>query len=236
MRILRPIQTNRKSQSFGEAKACGIKLIGGIQVIPMPINGVCPKDSKNLYTEILGMKGHNGEDWATWHGEPLYFPIWFPGAIWKVKTEADSAGGLGINIISESPLDIGGYIGYLKFKFWHLQKFIVHDDQKIITGQLLGFCDNTGLSGGDHLHWSMKKCDEYGNPLDRNNGYYGAMDFSPWFENEFIITFLQLKNAEAQIKTVQLTFIQILNKVIFLLREQIRKAVIGIGETFKKGR
>ena len=235
MRIFRPIQTNRIVQSFGEAKACAIQLVNGqLQVFSMPLSGTCPVGQKNLYTEILGMKGHNGFDHATWHGEPLYFPVDIPGAKWRAKTEVDNAGGIGIDVVSKEVITFEGYIGYLKFKFWHLMKVSVADSEEVKLGQLLGFCDTTGLSSGDHLHWSMAKCDVDGNPLDRWNGYYGKMDFAPWFENKFVITHLQLVNAEAQIKTAQLTLIQILTKLIFQFQEQIRKVAQGIGGLLRK--
>lgn len=233
MKVLRSIRSNRKTQSFGEAKACATQYADGrIQVFPMPPNGTCPVGQKNLYKDILGMKGHNGEDWAVWRGEPLYFPVFIDGAKWRAKTEIDSAGGIGVNIISINPVQLEGYYGHIKFKFWHLQKPLVLDDQEVKPGDLIGLCDSTGLSGGDHLHWSMKKCYPTGVPLDRNNGYYGAMDFGPWFENMFVFDFLKLQSVEVQVKEAQLTLIQLLNKIIFLFQEQIRAFSKKVGEGF----
>jgi len=236
MKILRPIKTNRLAQGWGESKACGKWVDGKIQVVSK-VDGVCPAEFVDLYAGILGMNGHNGEDWAAWHGEPLYFPV--EEGEWRIQTEVDSAGGIGINVISKEPVALDAYYGYIKFKFWHLLKPLVADGETVKFGQLIGFCDNTGLSGGDHLHWSMKKCDENGTPSERNNGYYGAESFEEWYQNEFVIDFLIKQNIEAQIEEAQLSFIQILNKLIFLLQEQIRRIGGGFGaflEKIQKGR
>ena len=256
MKVLRPIKSNYKFQGFGEAKACATQLSDGrILVSAMPSNGICPAGQQNLYTEILGMKGHNGEDWALWHGEPIYFPV-IDDIRWWAKTEVDNAGGIGVNVISFEPVSLDGQPStYLKFKFWHLQKVAVSDKQEIKAGQLLGYGNSTGLSSGNHLHWSFKKCDQSGEPLDRWNGYYGAMDFTPWFENRFVFDIIKERQEaeirlaeearqkeeaallraelEARIKESQLSLIQLLHKFIFILQENLRKVGKGLGGLFR---
>ena len=128
----------------------------------------------------MGMLGHNGIDFACWRGEPIYHSANFEG---KAKTEIDMKGGIGVDIISSEKFE-DGY--YRKLRYWHFQKAAVYDGQIIKMGDLIGWGDNTGMSTGNHLHLGFKRCDENGEPVDRNNGYYGARDFSQWFENEFV--------------------------------------------------
>lgn len=182
MEIYRPVKTNRKTQAFSESRACSKIGVRPFQVVNKR-NGKCPIGYESFY-EALNMKGHNGEDWHTWHGEPIYFPV-KADTTWYAKTEVDSDGGIGVDVISKSPVLEDG--SYVKFRFWHLKNPAVYDGQIISFGQLIGFADNTGSSSGDHLHWSMKIVDKNGNTLNKDNGYYGAVDFSPWFSNEFAL-------------------------------------------------
>ncbi len=108
IKIYRPCRTNSKTQGFGESKACIAvdyhrNIIYPAQVVGKK-NGVCPIGYASFY-ETLGLKGHNGEDWACWGGESLYFPI---DTIdkngytmkWFAKSEIDDAGGIGIDVYS----------------------------------------------------------------------------------------------------------------------------------------
>ena len=205
MKIYRPIRTNRKTQGFGENMTCVNRLGKVTDKIKIGLTFVCPAGYTDLY-KTYSMLGHNGEDWALWRGEPVYNPI--DGMKFRVKTEVDGNGGIGVNLISMDRFEGN----YLKFKFWHLQKVAVHDDQMVEAGALIGYGDSTGLSSGDHLHWSMKPCDAQGNVLNRNNGYTGAVDFSPHFENVFILDVLLLK--EKALDAIQKT-----NKLIFQIRQ-----------------
>ena len=157
--ILRPLRTNCITQGFGPEKT-------SIRMLP-------------IYQK-MGLKAHNGVDIACWRGEPIYHSANFEG---KAKTEIDMKGGIGVDIISSEKFE-DGY--YRKLRYWHFKKLAVYDGQIIKMGDLIGWGDNTGMSTGNHLHLGFKRCDENGEPVDRNNGYYGARDFSQWFENEFI--------------------------------------------------
>ena len=81
----------------------------------------------------------------------------------------------------------------VKFRFWHALANTVKDNQKIVTGSYIQASDSTGASSGDHVHWSMKFVDRNGATLDRDNGYYGAVDFSSWYVNEYIMNQLGTK-------------------------------------------
>lgn len=228
MKVYRPIKTNWQTQKFGEDKACAKLNEQGKAIRPFKVistkDGVCPQGYASLY-RLLGMKGHSGEDWQAWHGEPIFFPVDAPTQ-WWAKNEKDKDGGIGVDIISKSPVDLGGRKEYIKFRFWHLKESAVYDGQEVSFGDYIGRCDNTGASSGDHLHWSMKICDANGVPLERNNGYYGATDFSPYFENVFVLNEVKRRQIQVKIKQVQTTLQKItdmLNKIIFNLKQQLEK-------------
>jgi len=216
MKIYRPTRTNHKTQGFGESNAC----IDIDNKVKTKVNGVCI-DSIELYP-ALGLKGHNGEDWRTYRGEPIYFPADFPKVEWKAKSESDYHGGIGVDVYSDKEVLIKGnykglvknhpegYFGYVKLRFWHLQKIDIYDGKPIKFGDRIGFADNTGLSSGDHLHWAIKMCDITGRGINQNNGYYGAFEF-PFFENRFTLDVLNIKIG--MMKEV----VELLKKIIFLM-------------------
>lgn len=189
MFIYRPIKTNLVTQRFGESRAC-------IQINPLlwppritgKINGICRLGSVDFYSSPWGgnMKGHNGIDFAAWNGEPCYFSTQIPNMKWRAKNEIDGAGGLGIDIISKDKVTIGNKTEYTKFRFWHMKDSIVADGQEVKFGDLIGHCDNTGASGGNHLHHGWKFCEVDGTAKYADNGYRGAMDPNIYMRNTFV--------------------------------------------------
>lgn len=185
MKIYRPVRSNRKTQSFGENIPCA-KLDSNNQPIrPYKIisgRNTCPVGYTKFYP-LLGLKGHNGEDWVASSGEDVYFSVDEPEAGgWYSKNSSDLDGGLGVDVISKKPFFNGNH---LKFRFWHLEMGLEKEDVKF--GELIGKADNTGASSGDHLHWSMKPCTGIGRAAYPNNGYYGAENFSEFFINEYVM-------------------------------------------------
>ena len=95
---------------------------------------------------------------------------------------------------------------HVKFRFWHLQSSNLKDrpqvkvgvfadgspqmKPEIKIGDLIGWCDSTGASSGDHLHWSMKFCAPNSTTVGNDNGYTGAGDFSKLYRNVFILDLL----------------------------------------------
>jgi hypothetical protein len=117
---------------------------------------------------------------------------------------------------------------YVKFRFWHLKSVAIADAKRptpddprpapnVKTGDLIGYCDSTGQSSGHHLHWSMKIVAENSMTLDANNGYYGAVDFSSWFENTFV-----RHGEDEEIRALQLKVIQLATVAISLLEKLIK--------------
>src|SRR3990167_2072181 len=236
----RCIKTNKVSQRFGESIACVYpdnRVVGKVA-------GVCPLGSVDLYKSV-GLLAHNGTDRAAWFKETVYHTVGFDG--W-VKTEVDSAGGIGIDIVSNEPLlkctEPNCFeTHYIKYRAWHHWEIPdgVYDGKQVKMGAFIAIADSTGLSGGHHVHDSLKWCDKNGVGLHKDNGYYGAFDYTkhPGVEavDEFVIDYLkkqaEIQNVEAQVIEAQLTLIQVLNKYIFLLQENITKLITKVGGIFK---
>lgn len=233
MKIFRPIFTNGKSQGFGANNPYCKLNENGTPVRPYVIQGSIPLGEEKYWTKFyptMGLKGHNGEDWRAWNGEPLYFPVDCPQAGgWHSIDASDSDGGLGVDVVSNNAVTLGEETSYLKFRFWHLER--TWKDQDVQFGEIIGYCDNTGASSGSHLHWCMKRCDKDGNSLYPNNGYNGAEDFTPYFENTFIFDEIKRRNdgkvIEDQIREVQLTLIEKLKQYVTMLSIQIQKLSTG---------
>lgn len=150
MKIFRSISSNRKTQNFGANLACVSVDYNNNVILPYKVigktAGLCPTGYSDFYTKVLGMKGHNGEDWAVWNGEPLYFSTDARdknGAEikWFARSEIDIAGGVGVDVYSRDRVfftecpkedgdmkmienewkENGGWL-YVKFRFWHLKE------------------------------------------------------------------------------------------------------------------
>ena len=189
--IYRPLKTNWITQAYGENRACIKTRVNGSIVYPTTIvskNKVCPIGFKDFY-KAIGYKGHTGQDNSAWHREGIYFPADYVSK-WYAMNEIDRDGGIGVDIISESPVLDGKHI---KLRFWHLDASLVYDGQSVVFGQKIGLAGNTGASSGTHLHWSMKFVDKDGQTIDRDNGYAGAVDFAPYHDNVFVLDVLDLK-------------------------------------------
>jgi len=157
------------------------------------------------------MKGHNGLDYASYTGEELYHSHIAPTS-WTAYDASDNSGGLGLDIISDSPLAFDelcpgagsqalalwekqGKKIRIKHRYWHLKRPLVKNGEKVSHGTLIGECDNTGASTGSHLHWGMKYVDENGNTLDSDNGYYGAVDFTKLLDDRaYVMDFIAQQN------------------------------------------
>jgi murein DD-endopeptidase MepM/ murein hydrolase activator NlpD len=129
----------------------------------------------------MGMKGHTGIDMPSIHGETVVHAAMYDG--W-MKIEKDMQGGIGVDVISNEPVKLkDGTESYIKMRYWHLKSPIGWDKKPVKYGQPIGLADNTGASSGDHLHWAPKRCTKEGITLDNNNGYGGAFDPMPYYNN-----------------------------------------------------
>jgi len=162
--------------------------------------------------EEKGMKGHNGIDYSSKHGQNLYWNCDLKGYVYQ--HHVDSAGGIGLDIIT---IDKDGKI--YKFRFWHLKEnsWVAPIGSWVDTGDLIGHADNTGRSTGDHLHFGLKPQieDENGNYKNSQsgNGYFGAIDPSPFIKDIFVGDFMSILHAKYNI----------LKKLIYLYKKLIGK-------------
>lgn len=167
MRIFRSLKSNHKSQGFGKENT-----------FPYLMSAY----------ESLGLKGHNGVDWVCGLGEKIYWDCSIRGTV--ISTCNDTTAGVGCEIITEDQ------DGIFKHIFWHfkLDGLIVQAGQVLETGNLIGYGDSTGMSTGNHLHRGLKKQakDELGRYYtpDKENGYKGAIDDSPYFTNIFVLDYM----------------------------------------------
>ncbi len=155
----------------------------------------------SIYKE-LGMEGHNGIDFLCPIGEPVYHSADWPGI---AKTEVDNYGGIGVDVISLEKQDNERHY---KLRYWHLSKVSVYDGQKISSGQLIGYSGNTGYSTGAHLHWGLKPCEKDGTPLNKYNGFFGAVDPMPYYEDITVREWIDVRNKAVSV-------IQLAKRVIF---------------------
>lgn len=193
--IFRPCISNKISQHFGENKACTYP---NGKIVGKKSTG-CPAGSIDFYKSI-GMHGHNGNDIGGFTGEEIYHAATFPG--WWMS-EHDYDGGLGVDIVSNEPLffpfpiptelintavphvqnGIHGFTHYVKMRYWHLSKQVGHEKKQITCGTTIGLMGNTGASSATHLHFAPKWCLPDGRGVGQVNGYFGAFDPKPYYNN-----------------------------------------------------
>ena len=154
-------------------------------------------ENKNPIYKQVGMLYHGGTDFLASDNEPIYFDCSIAGFV--LNTEIDRHGGLGVNIITENE------DGIFKHRYWHLKSFKVKAGDKVESGDLIGYCDNTGYSTGTHLHRDSKEMTKDLNGAYKikypDNGTFGTIDYSKWFKNIFVKDYMA--NLESQISIYQ---------------------------------
>ncbi len=133
--------------------------------------------NRDIYKRF-GFKGHNGIDLRLHQGNgtPIFAP--HDGTIRERRFDAD------------------GYGKYLKIEsnkegsiLAHLKDWNVNVNKNVKEGDLVGWGDNTGWSTGPHLHWGY-----YRSPRDRQNGYGGTIDPTPYIDSNDIIDTPQIED------------------------------------------
>jgi len=218
MKSYRPVKSNWASQVFGENRACSRTRSDGTYEVQAKIGQTCPIGFSDFY-KSMGMEGHNGVDWVTYHGEPVYFCDEFVG--W-VRHENDMDGGLGVDIVSKEPIlfcPLCNEKHFIKRRFWHgldrggKSAVVGFEGRTVGLGELVMYADNTGASSGDHLHTSLKWCDKDGVGIHNNNGFYGAFP-DPKFENNFVGDIVKLNDT-------YITLIGLLRSLIINLQKEV---------------
>jgi len=188
-----PIKPHILTQNFGDSLAC-------VENSNLPITqrkivgknaGKCPFNYVDLYP-LLGMKGHTGMDIGAKHGQALYH-CGPEGIVQEIQTEVER--GLGLGIITKEKFQFNEFDNdeaayQAKLRYWHLKSFNVKMGDTVKLGDLIGYCDNTGVSAGDHLHLELKPVNQNGSSYSnvlQSNGYFGSIDPKPYFVGEYAI-------------------------------------------------
>lgn len=257
IKVYRNVKSDWLTQGFYDNLACVKTDESGRAIFPMQVlrgtyPKTCPINSTKLYP-ALGMKYHGGYDRAIYYKEPGYFDV-DSGVGWNQYIEIDSAGGLGIDIVSNRafvPCTEGcpeKTLHFVKRRFWHCASAIVNGEEwdyerckravagrervkvaeNVALGQRIFLGDSTGVSGGDHVHDAFKWCDADGDGIHSDNGTYGTFDYAQWHENVFVLDVIRVKQ-EA------LTTIQLARKIIFEVIRFLNVKVVGlIGSILEK--
>lgn len=141
-------------------------------------------ENKNGFYAADGLKGHTGIDYGCPTGTPVLSPC--NGTV--VAVSVDITKGEGVAIISDDKFQYEGQECLLDCVMWHLmdKSIIVKVGDKVVTGQLLGYSDNTGRSTGPHLHFSVLPIATDGSRkvlAGMGNGYNGCVDPTPFLES-----------------------------------------------------
>jgi murein DD-endopeptidase MepM/ murein hydrolase activator NlpD len=137
----------------------------------------------------MGLLGHNGIDFHAIDGTPVYAThdgeITFAGE--------DGSAGLGVVIRTNTKYEYNNEAVFFKTIYWHLKtgSIVVKVNQQVKAGDLIGLADNTGMSTGSHLHFGLKPVKQGEQAwswfnLEQNNGYGGAIDPLPYFDNSLL--------------------------------------------------
>lgn len=145
----------------------------------------------------INIIGHNGIDFRARHGETIYAA--HDG--YATLTGEDGAGGIGVVIRTNEPMEYLGGTAYIKSIYWHMVKggILVRAGDKIVAGQPIGLADSTGFSTGDHLHFGIKPQAQGENDytwenVEQKNGYNGAIDPEPYLVPTFHVNLSYKEN------------------------------------------
>ena len=106
--------------------------------------------------------------------------------------------------------------------YLHNLRTNIYDGQKIRPGDIMSFGDSTGFSTGDHVHFHLKEIDDNGHTKNRDNGYGGAIDPTPFWENTYISD-VHIDEARKRNYALQKQVILLMQAIIKKLMEQIAK-------------
>jgi hypothetical protein len=154
----------------------------------------------------LGLLGHDGFDFmnnckdnSLKHGgqcQPVYCNVEGDGDLIVSYIQKDDINGWGIIAVDQN---------WNKFLWWHFDTFnpILVVGTKLISGMLIGNSGNTGISTGAHCHFGW-----YPYGADKANGYGGASDPTPYYDNRFI---LDIENQISIIRKLILLYQQLVS-------------------------
>ena len=123
-------------------------------VLPMQYT-MCTSSFGNREHPVAGEeKFHSGVDLAAARGTPIVASR--SGTV-KVAAYDEKNEGYYVNI---DHLD--GYVS----RYMHMDKYIVTQGQFVLAGQIIGYCGDSGIATGVHLHFGIYKDGKAVNPAD----------------------------------------------------------------------
>ena len=135
---------------------------------------------KDLY-KSLGLTGHNGLDLRAPMDTDAF--ACFKGSV--ISAQEDSTGGKELKLRSDEKL-ISGISYRLEAIYYHLNDWIAKQGAGVLLGERIAKTGNTGkYTTAPHLHFGLKIQWKEGSvwKTDYTNGYRGAVDPWPFFEN-----------------------------------------------------
>jgi len=134
-----PVKPFVLNQKFGENKAC-VSTDGQNRYITC--DGLNPPMG---YKSVYGDKGHLGIDLKASKGQEVYCAQ--GGVVYRIDTKPQT----GLDVGIETTID--------GRKFRHIYEHLLGYQPKLFdkinTGELIGWADNTGWSSNDHLHFEI---------------------------------------------------------------------------------
>jgi murein DD-endopeptidase MepM/ murein hydrolase activator NlpD len=133
------------------------------------------------------MKGHNGIDVRAGRWQPCYAAQ--RGTVLEISTDVNE--GLGVVLKHQ----VGNK--FYKTRYWHFIAVspLLKGGDPVKTGQLLGYCDSTGRSTGDHLHFDLKEIKADNTVVNYDNGYFGGLDPEPYIYDIYALDVDKLNKA-----------------------------------------
>lgn len=165
--LYQPVSPFFINQEFGVNRAC----VNNVNKVITCDGDNPPYGFKSLY----GPEGHLGLDLKAYHGQEVYCAQ--EGDVYKIDTNIRS----GLDVRIESI--VGGRM--LRHIYEHLLGYQAKVGDRVLTGQLIGWADNTGYSSGDHVHFQVEEL------ID---GEWRPIDPLPLMENRFAKTQLGINN------------------------------------------
>lgn len=183
LEIWYPVRPFHVNQHFGDNIPC-VKDFGEVnQVIVDGTQTTCPVGFDKLYGHF-GMDGHNGTDLMA--GVQDVFAA-CAGTV--IEQQTVPARGLGLGILTDSPVEMDCGIHFAKVRYWHLKSFSAKVGDHVEIGQKIGVSDNTGYSSANHLHFELQPMDKDagGHPFLVNpDGHIaGAVSIEPYFNGYY---------------------------------------------------
>lgn len=139
------------------------------------------------FYKTIGMKGHNGWDFAVPVGTPIYAT--HDGIVFYAQIDGTDAKTIAIN--TKDTYEYNGGVTHFQSWYTHLSDIKVIVGQNVTKGQLIGLSGNTGrYTTGPHLHYGIHPVIN-GIPTYPDNGYNGAVDPIHFFDGAYPNTVVQ---------------------------------------------